>query len=73
MSALVGTRTILRAEILALRHRLVKRGAARLTLLTIFMVGAAIFIGGGAFSLGAGLPAWVVTSVTGLITLALAI
>jgi len=67
MSALMGTRTILRAEILALRHRLVKRGAARLTVLAIFMIGAAIFIGGGAFSLGAGAGHFLPTAVDPLL------
>jgi putative ABC exporter len=67
MNALMGTRIILRAEILALRHRLVKRGAARLTLLTIFMIGAAIFIGGGAFSLGAGAGHFLPTAVDPLL------
>ena len=54
MNALAATRTILGVEILALRHRLMKRGTARLALLAIFLVAAGIFIGGGAFSLGAG-------------------
>jgi hypothetical protein len=49
---LAGTRTILKAEILALRNRLWKRGAARLVLLAIFMAAAGVVIGGGAFSLG---------------------
>jgi len=48
-----ATRTILGAELLALRHRLLKRGAVRLVLLAIFIVGAAVFIGGGAFAIGA--------------------
>jgi hypothetical protein len=54
MTLLASTRTILRAEVLALRHRLVKRGAVRLALLAVFLAAAGIFIGGGAFSLGAG-------------------
>jgi hypothetical protein len=54
MNALAATRTILRAEILAFRHRLMKRGTARLVLLAIALTAAAVFIGGGAFSLGAG-------------------
>ncbi len=54
MSGLVATRTILGAEVLALRHRLMKRGPVRLTVLAIFLVAAAVFIGGGAFALGAG-------------------
>jgi hypothetical protein len=49
---LTGTRIILRAEVVALRHRLLKRGTVRLALLAVFLVIAAIFIGGGAFSLG---------------------
>jgi Putative ATP-binding cassette len=53
VSGLASTRIILRTEVLALRHRLMKRGAVRLTLLAIFMVGAAVFIGGGAFTIGA--------------------
>jgi hypothetical protein len=53
VSGLAATRTILGAEVLALRHRLLKRGAVRLALLAIFVVGAAVFIGGGAFTIGA--------------------
>jgi hypothetical protein len=53
LARLTATRTILRAEILALRHRLLKRGPARLTLLAIFVVAAAVFIGGGTFTVGA--------------------
>ena len=53
MSDLTATRTILGAELLALRHRLVKRGPVRLTLLAIFMLAAGLFIGGGAFTVGA--------------------
>ena len=53
MSALAATRTILGAEILGLRHRLMKRGRARLAILVIAMAAAAIFIGGGAFTVGA--------------------
>jgi hypothetical protein len=49
---LTGTRIILGAEVLALRNRLLKRGAVRLALLAVFLAIAAIFIGGGAFSLG---------------------
>ena len=63
----MGTRTILRAEILALRHRLFKRGPARLTLLALFMIAAAIFIGGGAFSLGAGAGHFLPTAVDALL------
>jgi hypothetical protein len=54
MSGLAATRTILGAEVLALRHRLMKRGLLRLAALAIFLVIAVIFIGGGAFALGAG-------------------
>lgn len=50
---LAGTRTILKAEIRALRNRLWKRGRARLALLAVFLVTAGIVVGGGAFSLGA--------------------
>ncbi len=49
---LTGSRVILGAEILALRHRLIKRGAVRLALLAVLLGFAAIFIGGGSFSLG---------------------
>lgn len=49
---LTGTRIILGAEVLALRHRLLKRGTVRLALLAVLLVIAAIFIGGGSFSLG---------------------
>jgi hypothetical protein len=52
MTALAGTRIILRAEIVGLRNRLLKRGTARLALLAVFLVIAALFIGGGALSLG---------------------
>ena len=67
MTAFASTRTILGAEILALRHRLVKRGAARLTLLAIFLAAAAIFIGGGAFSLGAGAAHFLPTAIDPLL------
>ena len=67
MNALAATRTILGAEILALRHRLIKRGTARLTLLAIFLTGAGIFIGGGAFSLGAGAAHFLPTAVDPLL------
>jgi hypothetical protein len=49
-----AARIILSAEILALRHRLMKRGPVRLTVLAIFLVAAAVFIGGGSFAVGAG-------------------
>jgi hypothetical protein len=48
-----ATWTILRAELLALRHRLLKRSPTRLLLLALFLVAAAVFIGGGAFTVGA--------------------
>ncbi len=47
------TRVILAAELLALRHRLLKRGAPRLALLVLFLLVAAVFIGGAAFTVGA--------------------
>jgi hypothetical protein len=53
VSGLIATRTILGAELLALRHRLLKRAPARLALLSIFVVAAAVFAGGGAFTAGA--------------------
>lgn len=53
MSGLAATRTILGAEVLALRHRLLKRGIARLLLLVIFLLIAAVFFTGGAFAVGA--------------------
>jgi hypothetical protein len=45
--------TILRAELLALRHRLLKRKPVRLVGLAVFLAAAAAFIGGGAFTVGA--------------------
>ncbi|MGH7761673.1 MAG: putative ABC transporter permease subunit [Candidatus Dormibacteraceae bacterium] len=47
------TLVILRAELLAWRHRLLGRGPGRLALLGVFMLAAAVFIGGGAFTIGA--------------------
>ncbi|HXN78047.1 MAG TPA: hypothetical protein VN965_04635, partial [Candidatus Dormibacteraeota bacterium] len=44
---------ILKAELLAWRHRLLGRSRVRLALLGIFLLAAAVFIGGGAFSIGA--------------------
>ncbi|HXC80017.1 MAG TPA: hypothetical protein VNU19_23550 [Candidatus Acidoferrum sp.] len=67
MSALAGTRTILGAEILALRHRLTSRGKARLALLTVFLAAAGIFIVGGAFSLGAGAAHFLPTAIDPLL------
>jgi ABC-2 type transport system permease protein len=54
MSGLAATRTILGAEALGLRHRLMKRGTFRLVLLAVALVAAVVFIGGGAFAVGAG-------------------
>jgi Putative ATP-binding cassette len=48
-----ATQVILKAELLAWRHRLLSRGPGRLALLGIFMLAAAVFIGGGAFTIGA--------------------
>ena len=48
-----ATWIILRAELLAWRHRLFGRSKARLALLGVFLLAAAVFIGGGAFSIGA--------------------
>jgi hypothetical protein len=48
-----ATWTILKAEVLALRHRLLKRKPARLVGLALFLAAAAVFIGGGAFTVGA--------------------
>ena len=67
MNALAATRTILGVEILALRHRLMKRGTARLALLAVFLVAAGIFIGGGAFSLGAGAAHFLPTAIDPLL------
>jgi hypothetical protein len=67
MTALAGTRTILGAEVLALRHRLMKRGRARLVLLTLFLLAAGVFIGGGAFSLGAGAAHFLPTAIDPLL------
>jgi hypothetical protein len=67
MSPVAATRTILGVEILALRHRLMKRGTARLILLAIFLIAAGIFIGGGAFSLGAGAAHFLPTAVDPLL------
>ena len=44
---------ILTAELLAWRHRLLSRGPGRLVLLGIALLAAAVFIGGGAFTIGA--------------------
>ena len=54
MSGLAATRIILGAEALGLRHRLMKRGPFRLLLLAVALVAAVVFIGGGAFAIGAG-------------------
>ncbi len=47
------TRVILGAELLALRHRLMKRGWPRLALLALAMVIGAVFIGGATFTVSA--------------------
>jgi hypothetical protein len=47
-----ATRIILGAELRAFRHRLLKRNPGRLVLLVVALLLAAVFIGGGAFSLG---------------------
>ena len=52
MIGLSSTRIILSAELLAFRHRLFKRNPARLVLLVLALLVAAVFIGGGAFGLG---------------------
>src|SRR5258708_5133612 len=44
---------ILKAELLAWRQRLLNRGPGRLVLLGIALLAAAVFIGGGAFTIGA--------------------
>jgi len=67
MSGLFATRVILGAELLALRHRLLKRGPVRLTLLAIFVVAAAVFIGGGAFAVGAGAGLFLASAVDPLL------
>jgi ABC-2 type transport system permease protein len=48
-----AAQVILKAELLAWRHRLLGRSRTRLALLGIFLLAAAVFIGGGAFSIGA--------------------
>ncbi len=53
MTTLASTRTILGAEARAVRNRLMKRSPVRLVLLAIFMLAAAVFIGGGAFTVAA--------------------
>lgn len=58
-----ATRTILSAELLAWRHRLLKRGPLRLTLLAIALVAVAVFIGGGAFTAGAGIAHFLPTAI----------
>ena len=63
MSALATTRIILGAEVLALRHRMSKRGPVRVSLIVIFMVVAAVFIGGGAFTVGAAAGAFLPAAV----------
>ena len=48
-----ATKVILSAELLGWRHRLLGRHPARLVLLAVFLLLAALFIGGGAFTVGA--------------------
>lgn len=48
-----ATQTILRAELVALWHRLLKRSPVRLALLALFLGVAAVVLGGGAFAIGA--------------------
>jgi hypothetical protein len=48
-----ATAIILATELRAWRHRLLKRSPVRLALLALFLVIAAVFIGGGAFAVGA--------------------
>lgn len=48
-----ATRTILTAELLAWRHRFLTRSRVRLALLIVFLVVAAVTIGGGSFLVGA--------------------
>jgi hypothetical protein len=48
-----ATAIILGTELRAWRHRLLKRSPLRLALLALFLVIAAVFIGGGAFAVGA--------------------
>ena len=48
-----ATWTILTAELLGLRHRLLRRKPARLVGLAVFLAAAVVFIGGGAFTVGA--------------------
>ena len=43
--------TILKAELVALRNRLLKRSPVRLALLALFLVVAAVVLGGGAFTI----------------------
>jgi hypothetical protein len=49
---LTSTAVILGAELLALKHRLLKRGPLRLAAVALVLVVAAVFIGGGAFAVG---------------------
>jgi ABC-2 type transport system permease protein len=48
-----ATRTILAVELLAWRHRFLGRSRVRLALLIVFLVIAAVMIGGGSFVIGA--------------------
>jgi len=53
LTSFSATRIILGAELLAFRHRLLKRNLGRLALLIVALLLAVVFIGGGAFSIGA--------------------
>jgi hypothetical protein len=52
VTPLASTRTILGAEIRAVRNRLIKGSTLRIVLLILGLVAAAVFIGGGVFSGG---------------------
>jgi hypothetical protein len=57
-----ATRTILATELVAWRHRLLNGRRARLVLLAMFLLLAALFIGGGAFTVGASAGRFLPTS-----------
>jgi putative ABC exporter len=67
MIPLATTRIILGAEILALRHRMSKRGPVRVALIAVFMLVAVVFIGGGAFTVGAAAGAFLPAAVDPLL------
>jgi hypothetical protein len=60
-------RIILGAEVLALRHRLLQRGLVRLGLIAMLVLAAAVFIGGGAFTVGAAAGAFLPDAVDPLL------